>query len=79
MEWKIEEVKKYIIIELLENVKTSQTSNYKSTIFLVNREILKKLNMDSCAKDLAKLLNHSENKFFDVSNESFLEIVDWFF
>ena len=27
-------------------------------------------------KDLAKLLNHSENKFFDVSSESFLKIVD---
>ncbi|MBM7854917.1 hypothetical protein JOC37_001297 [Desulfohalotomaculum tongense] len=62
-------------IELLEDVKVSKIPNYRSTIFLVNRKTLDALNINKYAKNLAKQLNGNENKFFDVNQKQFLNIM----
>lgn len=63
-------------VELLEDVRLSEIPNYRFTIFLVNRKTLDVLNINKYAKDLAKQLNCNGNKFYDISNKQFLEIMD---
>ena len=63
-------------IELLEDVKQSKVTEYKNTIFLINREVLDFLEINKYAKSLAKQLNCNGNKFWDINKKQFLNILD---
>lgn len=63
-------------IELLEDVKQSKITEYKNTVFLINREVLDFLNINKYAKSLAKQLNCNGNKFWDINEKHFLNILD---
>ncbi|NPV73335.1 MAG: hypothetical protein HPY89_06000 [Pelotomaculum sp.] len=61
-------------IELIENVSEKNIAEYKNTIFLVNLEALKLLNISEEVKSIAVKLNSSGNSFYDVSSKNFVNI-----
>jgi hypothetical protein len=61
-------------IELIENVSMKNLTDYKNTIFLVNLETLKLLNISEEVKSIAARLNNSGNSFYDISSKNFIDL-----
>jgi|GEM_PF-6324058 len=61
-------------VELIEEVHMKSADDYKNTIFIVNLETLKKLNISELVKTMAKNLAGSGNKFYDVSSKNFIDL-----
>ena len=59
----------------LEDVKWSIMKEYDNTIFIVNLNILEKLQInDLILKDLARELNKNNNTFYDIAERKFLKL-----
>ncbi len=60
-------------IEFIENVSMKNLKEYKNTIFLVNLETLKLMNINEEVKSIAVQLNTSGNNFYDINSKNFIE------
>lgn len=61
-------------VELMESASAKNYAEYKNTIFLVNLETLKLLNISEEAKLIARRLDSNGNCFYDVSSKNFIEL-----
>ena len=62
-------------LELIEDVSMKTVREYKNTIFLVNLETLKLLNISEEVKSIATQMNGLGNSFYDISSKNFIELV----